>query len=75
MKVNKFYKNVVSNEQSCVKFLTEKELLPVNQNCQRVLNGIVCGDDFKEVLRKKGQEKGQFIKICICLPLRSHDKL
>lgn len=59
------YRNIIFNDESCVKFLKERGLLPNSNVCTKLnATGEVCGGDMKETLKnsRKRDATGQLVK-------------
>ncbi|XP_050065799.1 uncharacterized protein LOC126554818 [Aphis gossypii] len=59
------YRNIIFNDESCVKFLKERGLLPNSNVCTKLnATGEVCGGDMKETLKnsRKRDANGQLVK-------------
>jgi len=63
------YRKIIFNDESCVKFLKERGLLPNSNVCTK-LNAVgdVCGGEMKETLKisRKQDSTGQLIKTRGC---------
>jgi len=59
------YRNIIFNDESCVKFLKERGLLPNLNVCTKLnATGEVCGGDMKETLKnsRKRDANDQLVK-------------
>ncbi len=59
------YRNIIFNDESCVKFLKECGLLPNSNVCTKLnATGEVCGGHMKETLKnsRKRDANGQLVK-------------
>jgi len=47
------YGHIICNEETCVNYLQERNLLPELGSCSKLKDGVICGGTLKEYQKKK----------------------
>jgi hypothetical protein len=42
------YGHIICNEETCVNYHQERNLLPELSSCSKLTDGVICGDTLKE---------------------------